>query len=714
MIELELFQIYHLKEMSLSAELFLSCSILQFTFYAISTAYQRKSGFVVLNTQVYYISALLVLLSSFLILNEDLLVMNSFSSNNFIINDYLSFAAKLVICLTSVVFLTIINISFRDEPIHNNFEYVILITTSILGLLLLCSSNDLITAYLAIELHSVAFYIMSAFKRNSSYSIESGLKYFIVGSLSSAFFLFGSSIVYGCMGSLSFDDLRMFFSLLFAQQTEPLNSWFQYSLLTHDISSHDAWFFLVPFASLSGSGYYKAVTLMPYIYMNQPEVSGLGLLSEPYCYTGDNLIDWCHSNIDAQTVPGFTGLSTFLGDNVNQFSANAPIITYYWLDIYRDICVLDLIEIIDQHEVYTYWFSSYYYFVQFYDELYSAFLDLSPSMYLSSAIFENLFSAGEMNTETELLLLNKVFYCYNESVVVSNVESMSSLNLDLVSIGFLLICISLLIKLAIAPFHFWSLDVYEGSPNTTTFFFAVVPKIALFVLLMRICYVSFYQIFTDNYQMYFFGLAVLSVFVGSVGGIEQRKLKTLLAYSSISHTGYLLLSFSTGNVEGAQMMFYYLVIYMISGLCFWSVYLFLRQKRAGYFNKSNKELGDLVLLKESNPMLALIMSMTLFSIAGIPPIVGFLAKIGVFVVVVKSSAYLVAVLSVLFSVVSTFYYIRLIKIIYFENVLVGKLYIPITTQKAFLIAILALSLIILFIDPMIIYLLFHKATLLAG
>jgi NADH:ubiquinone oxidoreductase subunit 2 (subunit N) len=220
MIELELFQIYHLKEMSLSTELFLSCSILQFTFYAISTAYQRKAGFVILNQQVYYIGSLLIILSCFLLLNEDLLIMNSFSSNNFIINDYFGFITKLTICLTSLMFLTIINVSFRDEPIQNNFEYAVLIIVSILGLLLLCSSNDLITAYLAIELQSVAFYIMSTFKRNSSYSIESGLKYFIIGALSSAFFLFGSSIVYGCMGTLSFDDLQMFFSLLFSTKVD--------------------------------------------------------------------------------------------------------------------------------------------------------------------------------------------------------------------------------------------------------------------------------------------------------------------------------------------------------------------------------------------------------------------------------------------------------------------------------------------------------------
>ena len=510
MTELELFQIYHLKEMSLSAELFLSCSVLQLTFYAISTAYQRKAGFVILNKQIYYIGTLLIILSSLLILNEDLLITNSLTSNNSIVNDYFSFATKLVVCLTSIFFLLIVNISFRDEPAQNNFEYVVLVTISILGLLLLCSSNDLITAYLSIELQSVAFYIMSAFKRNSSYSVESGLKYFIIGSLSSAFFLFGSALIYGCLGSLSFDDLQLFCSLF--------------------------------------------------------------------------------------------------------FSSSAP--------------------------------------------------------------------------------------------------ELSALNLDLISIGFLLICISLFIKLSIAPFHFWSLDVYEGSPNVTTFFFSVVPKIGLLVLLTRICYVSFYPIFVTNYQVYFFLFAVLSVFVGSFGGLEQRKLKTLLAYSSVGHTGYLLLSFSTGNAEGMQMMFYYLVIYMISGLCFWSIYLFLRQKRSSYFNKSNKELGDLALLKESNPMLALILAITLFSIAGIPPIVGFLAKLGIFLVVVKSSSYLVAVLSILFSVVSTFYYIRLIKILYFENTLVGKLYMPIDTQKSLIISLLALSLIILCIDPTIIYLLFYKATLL--
>jgi len=678
MMNLELFQIYHLKEMPLSAELFLSCSILQFTFYAVSTAYQRRSGFVILNQQVYYIGSLLIILSMFLLLNEDLLTMNSFSSNNFIVNDYLSFATKLMICITSAAFLTIINVSFRDEPIQNNFEYVILITISILGLLLLCSSNDLITAYLAIELHSIAFYIMSAFKRNSSYSIESGLKYFIIGALSSAFFLFGSAIIYGCTGTLSFDDLRMFFSLMFMTPEESIST----SIATIPGST-----VLSPsiFSSIVVSGAFLGENLQT-------------VLPQPYSTTPDSLIDWFYLNYDKDLISAYFP-SDFLQTSSNEDFLVYPIFSYFITDFLTSIFALDWIV----NKELDCGLLVFYHNIDF------------AKMASTANVFANLMSLQNASVGTSSAALAQIYSNYSGSEILSVASTSSSmLDLNLVSIGFFLICVSLFIKLSIAPFHFWSLDVYEGSPNTTTFFFAVVPKISLFVLLMRLCYVSFYQIFINDFQLYFFGLAVLSVFVGSLGGLEQRKLKTLLAYSSISHTGYLLLSFSTGNVEGVQMMFYYLIIYMISGLSFWSVYLFLIQKRDTYFNKNNKELGDLVLLNESNSMLAFILAMTLFSMAGIPPIVGFLAKVGIFLVVVKSSAYLISVASIVLSVISTFYYIRFIKVLYFENTLVGKLYLPISTQKALLISVLALSLILLCIDPTLIYLLFYKATLLAN
>jgi NADH:ubiquinone oxidoreductase subunit 2 (subunit N) len=677
MMNLELFQIYNLKEMSLSAELFLSCSILQLTFYAISTAYERKAGFVILNQQIYYIGSLLIILSLFLLLNEDLLTMNLFGSNNFIINDYLSFATKLMICVASAAFLTIINTSFRDEPIQNNFEYVVLITISVLGLLLLCSANDLITAYLAIELHSIAFYIMAAFKRDSSYSIESGLKYFIIGALSSSFFLFGSSIVYGCMGSLIFDDLRLFFSLL----SLPIDSSSSLGVLP-----------VIGGLSNTLDPSIFASILSHKIFLTEiPQIA----LPQLFATSPDNLVDWYYLN--CEDVASLTALSDFKTTGSSEDFAAYTVFSYFIVDFLSSVLKLDLVIA---------------------KELDCGLTGLCQNIHFVSSIGSlesllNMNTLENLQSEGKFSFLKQIceFYSNSGASVLTSVDS-SMLNLNLVSIGFFLICVGLFIKLSIAPFHFWSLDVYEGSPNTTTFFFAVIPKISLFVLLMRLCYIGFYPIFVNDFQVYFFALAVLSIFVGSLGGLEQRKLKTLLAYSSISHTGYLLLSFSTGNTEGLQMMFYYLSIYMISGLTFWAIYLFLINKDDIYFNKNNKELGDLVLLKESNPMLAFLLTMTLFSIAGIPPLVGFLIKLGVFSVVIKSSAYLISLVSILLTVISTFYYIRLIKVLYFENILVGKLYLPITTNKALLIAVLSFSLVILCLDPTLIYLLFYKATLL--
>lgn len=653
--------------MSLSAELFLSSSILQLTFYAISTAYQRKAGFVLLNTQIYYIGSLLLTLAVLLLLNEDLLLLNSLTSNNFIVNDYFGFATKIVICVSVLLFFLIINTSLRDQPVQNNFEYLILLSISVLGLLLLCSANDLITAYLAIELHSIAFYIMAAFKRNSSYSTESGLKYFIIGALSSALFLFGSALIYGTLGSLNFDDLQMFLSLIYTSSEN--------SLVTSLKGNYSVLCSMVEYLVGNYTFTYNE-SLLSLINNSLLNVSA-DIAGSSNLKTTENLIDWC-------ALKQLEDLTVVKSLPIEYKNNN-------WLEI----STLAKPSWVFQQN------------------------SLENFVIVNDSSFNSKFFSNLMETErpeigaATIALLQLTLQAFSKAGTVDTIVYYTMFDAGLISLGFLLVCVSLFIKLSIAPFHFWSLDVYEGSPNVTTVFFAVVPKIALFVLLTRLCYISFYPLFVNNFQSYFLLLAGGSVFVGSFGGLEQRKVKTLLAYSSISHTGYLFLAFSTGNFEGVQMLFYYLIIYMISSLCFWAVYLFLRRKPGTYIQKSNKELGDFVLLNESNACLAMILAITLFSIAGIPPLVGFLAKIGIFLVVVESSAYLLAVLIILFSVVSTFYYIRFIKILYFENAIVGNLYLPISTTKAIIVSALSLLLVILCLNPTLIYLLFYKAVLLA-
>ena len=283
---------------------------------------------------------------------------------------------------------------------------------------------------------------------------------------------------------------------------------------------------------------------------------------------------------------------------------------------------------------------------------------------------------------------------------------------ELIQIGLILILVSLLFKLAIAPLHAWSPDVYEGSPTSSTLFFAVVSKISIIVLIIRIFYHSFHG-FIYNWRFYIVIISVVSVIIGSFAALEQKKLKSLLAYSSISHMGYILIAFCTGTVEGIQSIFAYISIYMLAGSCIWSIFITLRIKSDyKYDKKTNKDLSDLASLIKSNRLLALIFSTVLFSIAGFPPLIGFFTKMNIFLSVIESSMFLVATISILASVVSTFYYIRIIKIICFENNSIGRLYHPLPYLETFIIVLSFFLLIFLFINPTMLYLLSHKISLL--
>jgi NADH-quinone oxidoreductase subunit N len=264
--------------------------------------------------------------------------------------------------------------------------------------------------------------------------------------------------------------------------------------------------------------------------------------------------------------------------------------------------------------------------------------------------------------------------------------------------------------LALAPFHTWLLDVYEGVPISAAFFFAVLTKLSIFVLLIRLCYSSFIAL-KSCWQFYSFFIGLLSIFVGSFGGLKEKRLKTLLAYSSISHMGYALIAFSTGTFIGIQMLLLYIFIYMLSGLSIWYVIILLVLKKPRVENKYSKELSDLALLKKSNLMLAIILSLSTFSVAGIPPLVGFFAKLNVFLAVVGDFFYVISLASILCSVISTFYYIRIIKVLYYENLLVGKLYYPIKTIKTIILSVSSFLLLFFFVNPTVLYLVNYQSVL---
>ena len=231
------------------------------------------------------------------------------------------------------------------------------------------------------------------------------------------------------------------------------------------------------------------------------------------------------------------------------------------------------------------------------------------------------------------------------------------------TIGVIFIGCALLFKATAVPFHMWAPDVYEGAPTIVSTFFAVVPKIAVLGLFVRLFMYSFHDLM-DSWQQVILISAALSMVVAAFTALTQRKIKRFLAYSSVGHVGYLLIGLSTGTVEGIQGLLIYTLIYVFMTLNAWTFLLSAKfnhkEGRAIYFT-------DLIGLAKINPLLAITFTCTLFSMAGVPPLAGFTAKMYVFFSAMEGSMYFLAILGVLTSVVGAFYYLRFIKIMYFEK-----------------------------------------------
>lgn len=232
-----------------------------------------------------------------------------------------------------------------------------------------------------------------------------------------------------------------------------------------------------------------------------------------------------------------------------------------------------------------------------------------------------------------------------------------------INIGIIFIFIALLFKLGAAPFHMWLPDVYEGTPTSVTIFLTIVPKIAIFGILLRLCTSVFYTLYL-SWQPILYVVSIISIILGTLILINQKKIKRFLAYSSIVHMGYLLLGVSLGTIDGIHGSLLYLILYMINTINIWTIVISLeykqKQKRIIY-------LSDLNSLYKNNPILAIMLSISLFSMAGIPPLAGFFSKFYLFFAAIENSSYILLFVGILTSVVSAFYYIRIIKIIYFEN-----------------------------------------------
>jgi NADH-quinone oxidoreductase subunit N len=384
-------------------------------------------------------------------------------SNFLFLNDIGNNTLKCFFVLSCIMILSTLSRGMIVQNL-NFFEFFTIFSFSIFALLLLASAYDFISAYLVIEMQALCFYVLASFTRNSAFSTEAGLKYFISGSFISGLLLFGCSLVYGALGTLNFNSLIL-------------------------------------------------------------------LLSFP--------------------------------------------------------------------------------------------LDVE---------FEGLKS--------------------------------------MILIGVLFILISLLFKVAAAPFHFWSPDVYEGSPLSTTIIFSVVPKVIIFSFLIK-CINTFSLVILE-FQEFFVLIGIISVFWGTFFAIRQKRLKRLIIYSSIAQVGFLVAGLGTNSVDGFVSIYFFLLIYVITSVLIWNyiTQFYSSQKEVNLFEVKNFTsifLSNLSNYFKLDKISSASFILIFFSIAGIPPLSGFLSKIFILFGLIYSDFLVSSCIIVIISAVSAFYYLRIVKIIFFET-----------------------------------------------
>ena len=230
-------------------------------------------------------------------------------------------------------------------------------------------------------------------------------------------------------------------------------------------------------------------------------------------------------------------------------------------------------------------------------------------------------------------------------------------------IGLVFLITGLAFKVSAVPFHMWTPDVYEGAPTAVTAFFAVAPKIAAIGLFLRVMMGPF-EVMIDDWRQIIVFISILSMVLGAFAAINQTNIKRLMAYSSIGHVGYALVGLAAGGQAGATAVLVYMTIYLVMNIGTFACILSMRRQ-----GSMVEGISDLAGLGKTNPRMALALLIFMFSMAGIPPLAGFFGKLYVFMAAIEAGLVTLAIIGVVASVVGAFYYLRIVKIMYFDEAL---------------------------------------------
>lgn len=297
----------------------------------------------------------------------------------------------------------------------------------------------------------------------------------------------------------------------------------------------------------------------------------------------------------------------------------------------------------------------------------------SLALYVLAAFHRNSLRSGEAATKYFILgalssgmLLFGISLIYGfvgsvDFIIVQNTLSDLQMIPPGVVVGMVFIIVAMAFKISAVPFHMWTPDVYEGAPTCVTAFFAIVPKIAALGLLMRLLFGPFAPA-ADQWMQILYFMSIASLVVGSFAAIAQDNIKRLFAYSSIGNMGYAMIGIVAGTSQGVGAVIVFLFIYLAMTAGSFSIILYMRRNGLAV-----EKISDLSGFSKNNPVLAYSMAALMFSMSGIPPLAGFFGKLFIFQAAIESELYVLATLGILASVVAAYYYLRIIKVMFFDE-----------------------------------------------
>nr|YP_010041673.1 NADH dehydrogenase subunit 2 [Cyanophora biloba]QPB15002.1 NADH dehydrogenase subunit 2 [Cyanophora biloba] len=304
-------------------------------------------------------------------------------------------------------------------------------------------------------------------------------------------------------------------------------------------------------------------------------------------------------------------------------------------------------------------------------------------------------ATGTIHFDKINIILSIYFFDFENNSLIYN-----SYDVGIFLFANILITIGFLFKINAAPFHIWAPDVYEGSPTPVTTYLSTASKIGSLFFLIKLIIIPFFPILfnldmNNNILLY---SSVLSLLIGSFGALYQKKLKRLAAYSTIANIGYILIGFYliTFGYEGTYAATFYILIYLLTSVGFFLIVLSLRKQRG---TGLLKYLADIKSLNIINSMLAFSLTVILFSMAGIPPLAGFFAKLHIFLAAIAQEKYWLAIFGVITSSISCFYYLRVIKTMYFEKITQFLFIVAPSRENSLMLGMIIILLIFFFLSP---------------